>query len=48
MFARGQGMWGHKGEDRMMDTREASSGCGGRGGKWINGFKKDEGIGRSK
>ncbi len=41
-------MWGYKGEDGMMGTRKAPSGCGGRGGKRANGLRKDEGIGRSK
>jgi len=40
----GQGMWGHRGKDCMMDTRKSCSGCGGWGRKRADEVKEDEGT----
>lgn len=41
-------MWGHEGEDCMINIRKAPSGCGEWDGKKVGGTKMGEGISRSK
>jgi hypothetical protein len=44
----GQGMWGHKREDHMIDMGKAHNCCGEWNGKGADKPKKGEGIGRGK
>jgi hypothetical protein len=41
-------MWGHRGEDHMVNIGKSPSGCGGQVGKRADELREDEGISWSR